>query len=35
MWHELGGREVHIELWWGNLREKEHLEDISVEGKYY
>ena len=32
MWHEWGRGEVHLELWWGNLREREHLEDLSIEG---
>ena len=35
MRHEWGRREVHIELWWGNRREREHVEDLSVEGEYY
>ena len=29
-----GGRgEVHTGLWWGNLREGDHLEDSGVDGK--
>ena len=27
-WEE---REVHIGFWWGNLRDKDHLEDLGVE----
>ena len=23
---------MHIELWWGNLREGDHLEDLDVHG---
>jgi hypothetical protein len=23
--------EVHTELWWGDLREKDHLEDLSAD----
>jgi hypothetical protein len=29
----LGIGEVHIEFWWGNLREGGHLEDPSVDGR--
>jgi hypothetical protein len=25
-------REIHAGFWWGNLKEREHLEDISVDG---
>jgi len=25
-------REMHAGLWWGNLMEREHFEDISVDG---
>jgi hypothetical protein len=25
-------REMHAGLWWGNLKEREHLEDVSVDG---
>jgi hypothetical protein len=24
-------RDIHAGFWWGNLNEREHLEDISVE----
>ena len=24
---------MHTGLWWGNLREKDHLEDLRVDGK--
>jgi hypothetical protein len=27
----IGG--VHTGLWWGNLREEDHLKDSSVEGR--
>jgi len=27
-----GRREVHTEFWWGNLRERDHLEDLSLYG---
>jgi hypothetical protein len=25
--------EVHTRFWWGNLRERDHLEDPSVDGR--
>jgi len=28
-----GGREVHTGLWWGNLRERNCLEDPGLDGK--
>jgi hypothetical protein len=27
------GGEVHSGFWWGNLREKEHLDDTGVNGR--
>ena len=34
MWH-VWGREggVHIGFWWGNLSERDHLEDLDVDGR--
>jgi hypothetical protein len=35
--NEIGGacsryrREVHTGIWWGNLRERDHLEDLSTD----
>jgi len=26
-------REVLIEFWWGNLRERDHLEDLGTDGR--
>jgi hypothetical protein len=26
-------KEVHTEFWWGNLRERDHLEDPGVGGR--
>jgi hypothetical protein len=33
MWHAWGTGDVHAEFWWGNLRERHHLEDLGVNGK--
>jgi hypothetical protein len=33
MWHVWGRGEMHTELWWGNLREGDHLEDPGVDGR--
>jgi len=29
----IGRRKVHTEFWWGNLRERDHLEDPGVGGR--
>jgi len=29
----IGRGEVHTGLWWGNLRERDHLEDPGVDGR--
>jgi hypothetical protein len=28
----MGRGEVHTGFWWGNLRERDHLEDLGVDG---
>jgi hypothetical protein len=33
MWHVKGKGEVHAGFWWGDLRERDHLEDLGVDGK--
>jgi hypothetical protein len=33
MWHVWGRRGVHIGFWWGNLSERDHLEDLGVDGR--
>jgi hypothetical protein len=33
MWHVWETGEVHTGFWWGNLREREHLEDLGVDGE--
>jgi hypothetical protein len=29
----LGTGEVHTGFWWGDLRERDHLEDLSIDGR--
>jgi hypothetical protein len=29
----MGRKDAHVGFWWGNLREREHLEDPSVDGR--
>jgi len=33
MWHVWGRGEVYALLWWGNLRERDHLEHTGVDGR--
>jgi hypothetical protein len=32
-WGEARRGEVHTRFWWGNLKEIDHLEDVSVDGR--
>jgi hypothetical protein len=32
-WHKWGREEVHTRVWWGNLRERDHLENLGLDGK--
>jgi len=32
-WHVWGRGEVYTGFWWGNLRERDHLEDLGVDGR--
>jgi len=33
MWHVWGRGEVHTGFWWGNLRDKNQLEDVDIDGR--
>jgi hypothetical protein len=33
MWCILETGEVHTGLWWRNMRERDHLEDLGIEGR--
>jgi hypothetical protein len=33
MWYVWGRKEVHAGFCWGNLRERDHLEDADVDGR--
>ena len=33
MGNVLGRRKIHTEVWWQNLKEQDHLEDLSIDGR--
>jgi hypothetical protein len=33
MWHVWGRGELHTGFWWGDLRERDHVEDLDVDGR--
>jgi hypothetical protein len=33
MWHVWKTGEVHTGFWWGDLREREHLENLGIGGR--
>jgi hypothetical protein len=35
MWHIWERGEVHIAFWWGNLRERNHLKDLGIDGRIF
>jgi len=32
MWQVWGRGEVHTGIWWGNMRERDHLGDLDIDG---
>jgi hypothetical protein len=32
MWHAWGRRDTHTGLWWGNLKERDLIEGLDVDG---
>ena len=33
MWHAWGRGKVRTGFWWGNLRERDHSEDLGLDGR--
>jgi hypothetical protein len=33
MWHEWATGQLQTAFWWGDLRERDHLEDLGVDGR--
>ena len=33
MWRVLETGEVHAGFWWDNLRERDHLQDLDIDGR--
>jgi hypothetical protein len=33
MWHVWETGEVHTGFWWGDLRERDHLQDLGIDGR--
>jgi hypothetical protein len=33
MWHECGRKEMHSKFWWGNLKKRDHLADLTAVGR--
>jgi hypothetical protein len=33
MWHVWETGDVHMGFWWGDLRVRDHLEDIGIDGR--
>jgi len=31
--HMVGGGEIYTGFWWGYLRERDHLEDVGIDGR--
>jgi hypothetical protein len=32
-WHILGRTEMHAGFWWGNIKERDHFEDLDTDKK--
>jgi hypothetical protein len=30
MWHVLGRREMRTEFWWGNPKDRDHMENLGI-----
>jgi hypothetical protein len=33
MWHAWWAGEVHIGFWWGDMQERNHFEDLGLDGR--
>jgi hypothetical protein len=33
MWSAREREEAHTELWWGNLKERDFVDDLTIEGR--
>jgi hypothetical protein len=33
MWHAWWAGELHVGFWWGDLRERNHFEDLGLDGR--
>ena len=33
MWHKWATGQLQTAFWWGDLRERDHLEDLGVDGR--
>jgi hypothetical protein len=35
MWHVFGKKKVYAAFWWANLKERDHLEDLGRDGRFF
>jgi len=33
MWHAWNRSEINAEFWWGNLKERDDLEELGIDGR--